>query len=39
MHFYGEQRTEHMFPMRDFLTYGLQPTDSSDSHSKSFQDP
>jgi len=30
MHFYGEQRTEHMFPMRDFLTYGLQPTDSSD---------
>ena len=30
MHFYGEQRTEHMFPMRDFLNHGLQPPDSSD---------
>ena len=30
MHFYGEQRTQHMFPMRDFLSYGLQPPDSSD---------
>ena len=30
MHFYGEQRTEHMFPMRDFLSYGLRPTDASD---------
>jgi predicted amidohydrolase YtcJ len=30
MHFYGEQRTEHMFPMRDFLSHGLRPTDASD---------
>jgi predicted amidohydrolase YtcJ len=30
MHFYGEQRTEHMFPMRTFLDAGLRPTDSSD---------
>jgi predicted amidohydrolase YtcJ len=30
MHFYGEPRTEHMFPMRDFLAHGLRPTDSSD---------
>ena len=30
MHFYGEPRTQHMFPMRDFLNYGLQPPDSSD---------
>ena len=30
MHFYGEQRTEHMFPMRSFLDAGLRPTDSSD---------
>ena len=30
MHFYGEPRTQHMFPMRDFLAYGLRPTDSSD---------
>jgi predicted amidohydrolase YtcJ len=30
LHFYGEPRTEHMFPMRDFLSYGLRPTDSSD---------
>ncbi len=30
MHFYGEQRTEHMFPMRDFLNHGLLPPDSSD---------
>lgn len=30
MHFYGEQRTEHMFPMRDFLSHGLRPPDSSD---------
>lgn len=30
MHFYGESRTEHMFPMRDFLSHGLRPPDSSD---------
>ena len=30
MHFYGEARTEHMFPMRDFLSHGLRPPDSSD---------
>jgi predicted amidohydrolase YtcJ len=30
MHFYGEPRTQHMFPMRDFLAHGLKPTDSSD---------
>jgi predicted amidohydrolase YtcJ len=30
MHFYGEARAQHMFPMRDFLSYGLQPPDSSD---------
>jgi predicted amidohydrolase YtcJ len=30
MHFYGEARTEHMFPMRTFLDAGLRPTDSSD---------
>jgi predicted amidohydrolase YtcJ len=30
LHFYGEPRTQHMFPMRDFLSYGLHPTDSSD---------
>jgi predicted amidohydrolase YtcJ len=30
MHFYGEQRTEHMFPMRTFLDASLRPTDSSD---------
>ncbi|MGC1581872.1 MAG: amidohydrolase [Candidatus Acidiferrales bacterium] len=30
MHFYGEERTRHMFPMRDFLNAGLRPTDSSD---------
>jgi predicted amidohydrolase YtcJ len=30
MHFYGEARTQHMFPMRDFLNYGLLPPDSSD---------
>lgn len=30
LHFYGEARTEHMFPMRDFLSHGLRPTDSSD---------
>lgn len=30
MHFYGEQRTQHMFPMRDFLSHGLRPPDSSD---------
>ena len=30
MHFYGEQRTQHMFPMRDFLSHGLRPTDASD---------
>jgi predicted amidohydrolase YtcJ len=30
MHFYGQDRLEHMFPMRDFLAAGLRPTDSSD---------
>jgi predicted amidohydrolase YtcJ len=30
MHFYGEPRTQHMFPMRDFLSHGLRPPDSSD---------
>ena len=30
MHFYGKERTEHMFPMRSFLDAGLRPTDSSD---------
>lgn len=30
LHFYGEPRTEHMFPMRDFLSHGLRPADSSD---------
>jgi len=30
MHFYGEDRTRHMFPMRSFLDAGLRPTDSSD---------
>ncbi|MGE5204391.1 MAG: amidohydrolase, partial [Chlamydiota bacterium] len=30
MHFYGEQRLQHMFPMRDFLNAGLRPTDASD---------
>jgi predicted amidohydrolase YtcJ len=30
MHFYGEERTQQMFPMRSFLDAGLRPTDSSD---------
>jgi predicted amidohydrolase YtcJ len=30
MHFYGEERTRHMFPMRGFLDHGLRPADSSD---------
>ena len=30
MHFYGEERTKRMFPMRSFLNGGLRPTDSSD---------
>ena len=30
MHFYGEERLQHMFPMRDFLSAGLRPTDASD---------
>ncbi len=30
LHFYGRERTEHMFPMRSFLDAGLRPTDSSD---------
>jgi predicted amidohydrolase YtcJ len=30
MHFYGEERTKQMFPMRSFLDAGLRPTDSSD---------
>lgn len=30
MHFYGQERTQRMFPMRSFLDAGLRPTDSSD---------
>jgi predicted amidohydrolase YtcJ len=30
MHFYGQERTQHMFPMRTFLDAGLRPTDASD---------
>jgi predicted amidohydrolase YtcJ len=30
LHFYGEERTHRMFPMRSFLDAGLRPTDSSD---------
>ncbi|MGH8140325.1 MAG: amidohydrolase [Steroidobacteraceae bacterium] len=30
MHFYGEQRTRHMFAMREFLDAGLRPPSSSD---------
>jgi predicted amidohydrolase YtcJ len=30
MHFYGEERTKNMFPMRSFLDAGLCPTDASD---------
>jgi predicted amidohydrolase YtcJ len=30
MHFYGEERTRHMFAMRTLLDAGLRPTDSSD---------
>ena len=30
MHFYGQERTRHMFPMRSFLDAGLRPPDSSD---------
>ena len=30
MHFYGQERTQHMFPMRSFLDAGLRPTDASD---------
>jgi predicted amidohydrolase YtcJ len=30
MHFYGEQRTQHMFAMRDLLDGGLRPPSSSD---------
>ena len=30
MHFYGQDRTTHMFPMRSFLDAGLRPTDASD---------
>ncbi|MGA9814659.1 MAG: amidohydrolase [Terriglobales bacterium] len=30
MHYYGQERTQHMFPMRSFLDAGLRPTDSSD---------
>lgn len=30
MHFYGEERTRNMFPMRSFLDAGLRPTDASD---------
>jgi len=30
LHFYGQERTQNMFPMRSFLDAGLRPTDSSD---------
>ena len=30
LHFYGQERTQHMFPMRSFLDARLRPTDSSD---------
>lgn len=30
MHFYGEERTKNMFPMRSFIDAGLRPTDASD---------
>ncbi len=30
MHFYGEERTKHMFAMRSLLDAGLRPADSSD---------
>jgi len=30
MHFYGEERTRHMFAMRDFLDAGIPAPDSSD---------
>jgi len=30
MHFYGEERTHQMFPMRSYLDAGLRPPDSSD---------
>jgi predicted amidohydrolase YtcJ len=30
MHYYGEERTRNMFPMRSFLDAGLRPTDASD---------
>ena len=30
LHFYGQERAQHMFPMRSFLDAGLRPTDSSD---------
>jgi predicted amidohydrolase YtcJ len=30
MHFYGEERTRHMFAMREFLDAGLRPPSSSD---------
>jgi predicted amidohydrolase YtcJ len=30
MHYYGQERTRHMFAMRSFLDAGLRPTDSSD---------
>jgi predicted amidohydrolase YtcJ len=30
MHYYGAERTGHMFPMRTFLDAGLRPPDSSD---------
>ena len=30
MHYYGQERTQQMFPMRSFLDAGLRPTDSSD---------
>jgi predicted amidohydrolase YtcJ len=30
LHYYGEPRAEHMFPMRTFIDAGLRPPDSSD---------
>ena len=30
LHFYGQERAHHMFPIRSFLDAGLRPTDSSD---------
>jgi predicted amidohydrolase YtcJ len=37
MHFYGEERTRHMFAMRDFLDAGLRPPSSSDYTASPFE--